>query len=569
MAPEKAREEYEIGRPLLNINKTQAYSLPAVHQCRVKPSAVAYADGSRIPSINACRNTHVYDLDKKKDPLAGIRTANAHLLFYKDGGADLERKIVYVHELRPFFRSLQNLFDGLATLHANDYVHLDIKPPNITVELTRGGTPDNYTFIPRFIDFGLGSRIKDWLKHLTAPVESFPADAVYIYWPPELHFFQVGALFDTMRNPYAIKTGARTYRARTLEEQIAEMNRVMANEMKNDKLQLEGNIYNVSPRVLYNAAGIKVLENTAARDTLYTHPFLYLVDNRHRDTPGVQAFRDWLGGSVAEDARQWFAQFDGRDPKPADLDFDAPDEPKKAVLDVLRKILKGVDMWSMGFVLSWCLRKQLGFKPIRIVDGRLTFSIFNLQTNLPIYGYNQFIEEFFRDAIKPAYELVEGLCNLDYKARLTADQAKIEYARVNKLLATYMKRPEFNDYMTRIGGYRSGDPAATTVPTPVAAAVSPSPHQLNYGVAENYGENIGGLFANAPAGVKPGRIVRGYEEDIEIFGKNIGGLFENAREGPPGAVYPVRPGAARVPMSGKPPLRRSTRRVRKLAVFSP
>lgn len=582
MAPEKAREEYQIGQPLLNINKTQAYTLPAIHQCRVKPSSIAYADGRRIPSINACRNTHLADTNKK-DPLEGIRTAAADLLFYKDGGQDLEKIATYKHQIRPFFRGLQNLFDGLAILHANNYVHLDIKPPNVTVEV-KGVSFGTEEFIPRFIDFGLGSKIEDWLKHLLRDVEPFPADAIYMYWPPELHYLQEKSLFGSLRQT-------------SLDSQLATMRTTIATRMKNKKNDLDKSPYYVSPRVLYNASGQRILENVDARDSLYDTPFSYFVGNKKRNDPNAQAFRDWIGEDTAERARQWFAQFTARRPTAADLDFSAQDEGKGAVLEVLGKILKGVDMWSMGFILAHCLHTHLGFKPLRNADGSLGFTLHRIQGGSAVRARTPFIEEFFREAIKPAYELIEGLSNLDYKTRLTAEQAREEYRRVNTLLATYMKRPEFDEFITLVNGYRVPGAAPGTPATPPSAAAvplppSPSPHQLNYGVAENYGENIGGLFANAPAAVKPGRIVRGDEEDIEIFGKNIGSLFENAPpavkpgrivrgddenfgqnigglfinapEAPPGAVYPVRPGAAPAPVGARPPLRRSGRAIRKI-----
>jgi serine/threonine protein kinase len=556
MSTDKANEEFNIGQPVININQTQEFTLPPVHRCKIKPTSIVDDYGVRMQSIQNCRTG--------TDPLKGTRTANADLLFYKDGGKDLERIAFYKHQLRPFFRGLQNLFDGLARLHAGGYVHLDIKPPNITVELS-GPAAGAEVITPRFIDFGLGSPIKDWLKHLTAPPEkSFPAWAVYIYWPPELHFLQKGALFDTLRYYKEVNLGAGRYRAMTTDEKLTSMMNMMKGPMQQDKKKLSNSTFATSTRGLYDAAGQFILNIKAARDFLYNQPFAYLLDNRNPNSPGARAFKQWVGEANAEAARTWFAQFDARAPSAEDLNFDAPDAQKQAVLEVIGKILKGVDMWSMGVVLGYCLKEFLRFTPIRRGDGSLTYSLIDIQLKAPV-APTPFSDEFFREAILPANELVERLATLDYTVRLTAEQARVEYVRVNGLLATYMKRPEFDAFITHINGHRYPHPGVSTPGTPVKAAhaiplpPSPSPYELNYGGAENYGEEVGNLFTNAPAGFRVARIARGNEEN---FGQNIGGLFENAPAAPPGAPFPVRPGAAPAPMGARPPLgpRRSGRR---------
>ena len=106
------------------------------------------------------------------------------LVFYKNGGPDLQKLNPLSTNYENIFSGFQNLFDGLAIAHKNNLVHTDIKPPNIL----SGVNADHL----RFIDFGLSFET----KHIESIDEMYSNnETFYPYWPFELGcFFKNGEL---------------------------------------------------------------------------------------------------------------------------------------------------------------------------------------------------------------------------------------------------------------------------------------------------------------------------------------------------------------------------------------
>jgi serine/threonine protein kinase len=102
-----------------------------------------------------------------------VELGDPALLLSRDGGVDLSHINVEYRELAAFLESLTTLFDGLALLHRNGVVHLDIKPLNVVSRMNADGT-----FTTRYIDFGLSSTVARAIAE--ARTDN------YAYWPFDL-----------------------------------------------------------------------------------------------------------------------------------------------------------------------------------------------------------------------------------------------------------------------------------------------------------------------------------------------------------------------------------------------
>lgn len=110
------------------------------------------------------------------------------LIFYADGGTDLNNLTLNSADYIPFFEGLCNLFEGLILAHANQTYHLDIKLENAV--LLKNGV-----IHPRFIDFGLSAYSVDTFH-------TIPFQSVYRFWPLESLYINNPHEFD--RNKYNV-----------------------------------------------------------------------------------------------------------------------------------------------------------------------------------------------------------------------------------------------------------------------------------------------------------------------------------------------------------------------------
>lgn len=99
-----------------------------------------------------------------------LKFLNQVSLLSPDGGTDLYHLRPAIKELPAFFEGLLNVFDGLILLHKNNYIHCDVKPPNIVGQKL----PDN-SYKIRLIDFGLSTTVDECIRK--------PKVDNYAYWP--------------------------------------------------------------------------------------------------------------------------------------------------------------------------------------------------------------------------------------------------------------------------------------------------------------------------------------------------------------------------------------------------
>lgn len=140
----KADKEYAESVPFQRIDPAKNYFLWAHHKCELNTANVK-PDNRLNKCLEPMRNA-----DGSTYSVVNMRRPNPTLIFYELGGQDVSDIVLNSGQYGPFFASFLNLLKGLEVLHANHYVHLDIKPLNIvSMELPDG------EFATRFIDFGL------------------------------------------------------------------------------------------------------------------------------------------------------------------------------------------------------------------------------------------------------------------------------------------------------------------------------------------------------------------------------------------------------------------------------
>ena len=420
MSPYSAKEEYAKGAPVRRINTGQAFTLPATHHCKVKPQNALAAN------LAPCR--------KDPDPLGGMNVRQADLLYYKNGGKDLETKLFYTHQLLPFYRSLQGLFDGLVKLHKANYVHLDIKPENVTVE---GQGP----FTARFIDFGLGTEIKDALREIVD--NHLHTDAIYSFWPPEMIFLQRNLFFSGYR-----EMDENTYERENIEDLIEACIYRLQTEKKANIWKLQENYYRVPDYIMVTRDNESPLDYGEVINSLYRRPFrsLYIPFER----VSSPEFEAWVGKQTLQGAREWIFDILDR-PSDEELNMKNPTRGQQATMDVLGKLLKGVDMYSMGILLSFAI-SHLGFSAYWDDKGDVAPILYtqkgdevDLETLEP--EMREFVEGFFHGGILPMFTLINRCMDYDYMTRISAEEAAKTYANGLISLSNYMETPQFQDFM--------------------------------------------------------------------------------------------------------------------------
>jgi len=165
MDKQSAEAEIEITPFLYGIDPAQKYFLYPQKLCTLDKEDIKPSD-----EIEKCTG---YSNDKYNQ-----------LIINTYGGKDLNKIRFAYEEYISFFNSLTNLFDGLELLHANHYIHADVKPPNI-VMLHK--YPNKIH--TRFIDFGLTTNTSpaDFRTSKKAYILATP----YVYWPFDLiYLFQ-------------------------------------------------------------------------------------------------------------------------------------------------------------------------------------------------------------------------------------------------------------------------------------------------------------------------------------------------------------------------------------------
>jgi len=160
MGAKEAGDELIKNRLFRTIDPTQKYFISAT-------------DGDQcIPDLTATEASDQLD----KCPLNP--GGPLQLVFFDYGGTDLDKLTLTAKEYAPFFKSLYNVFEGLALAHANGIVHHDLKPSNIVTQLLPTGE-----FQTRVIDYDFAFDV----NHI-GPADLNHLQRNYIFFPFEVRF---------------------------------------------------------------------------------------------------------------------------------------------------------------------------------------------------------------------------------------------------------------------------------------------------------------------------------------------------------------------------------------------
>ena len=178
-----ADEEFKMAPTLSSIDPEQKYTLYPLKLCNP-----AFEPSNLNENSELCSNI--------------IRKRTRKMILMSDGGVNLGNVLDRLPNGKfnklhlAFFMGLMNIFMGLEHLHANDFVHLDIKATNIVSKIEKGkettffGFMGNPTYTTKLIDFGLSGLVKDKLQ-------SDDTFGNYIVWPFELRLIQKNYLTGT------------------------------------------------------------------------------------------------------------------------------------------------------------------------------------------------------------------------------------------------------------------------------------------------------------------------------------------------------------------------------------
>jgi hypothetical protein len=151
-----AEEELELTKLIKEIDGEQKYFIYPDEMCQPDLSESPEDDYTSCKLIDV-KNKYI----------------SPRILISEDGGTDLWNVEVPKEDYLGFFEGLTNLFKGLAELHANSIVHLDIKPANMVGKRLLDGS-----YKIRYIDFGLSSNV------IVASKSQYHEN--YAYWPYDI-----------------------------------------------------------------------------------------------------------------------------------------------------------------------------------------------------------------------------------------------------------------------------------------------------------------------------------------------------------------------------------------------
>ena len=158
-----ADEEYIESQIWADIDPKQEFSLWADKYCKLDTYNVKPTD-----EMEKCGVQYKNDIKSRR------------LIFYQYGGKDLYKLEPEPKNYINLFKGFANLLHGISIAHKNNIAHMDIKEPNIVVEVK------NDSIILRFIDFGL-QLVTDEIDINNYMLTTYKN--VYSYWPYELAFY--------------------------------------------------------------------------------------------------------------------------------------------------------------------------------------------------------------------------------------------------------------------------------------------------------------------------------------------------------------------------------------------
>jgi len=217
MALHDAAPEFKQKALLAPIDPNQDYLLYPNHICKPDMNAITpenqyekctvrsikgYSSNSNTSPNNNSTST-TYNHTNNSSWVPGVPEDQLRLLFFKNGGDNLNAIQVPQKDYTAFFKSLLSLFEGLALMHEHNLVHLDIKTLNLVSMRNQDGS-----YSSRIIDFGFVSETEPFNTRTQDTLYSNP----YIFWPIEL-FLLSDDVYANQLNPSYLRTQLNQYKS--------------------------------------------------------------------------------------------------------------------------------------------------------------------------------------------------------------------------------------------------------------------------------------------------------------------------------------------------------------------
>lgn len=159
-------EEQKISEIIQALDPSNEFTIPFYESCTTDLSQADEKD-----MIGRCSHTNA---------LVDEGTTKTRQLLYRFGGVDLQNLVRHFASYRKpyiddFIHLLVPIIKGIIVLQKHEYIHCDIKPPNILYDDKKGKL-----FL---IDFGLLTKFKE------LPLKTIVTKFTYPYYPPEFKIY--------------------------------------------------------------------------------------------------------------------------------------------------------------------------------------------------------------------------------------------------------------------------------------------------------------------------------------------------------------------------------------------
>lgn len=363
------------GQPVQGINNSSQFTVAATKKCDLEQKNRA---ASRyMKQIEGCATVNPANLN------------SAELLYMDNGGDDLSKTRFTIKDILPFFRSFQNLFDGLTRFQENDFVHMDIKKNNVVTRKNKDGS-----FTTRFIDFGQSIPLKDtYFANIRSPEI---IQTHYFAWPPYSKF--AGTYFYS-----EYQGGVRAL------------------------------INDVSGIVFHNyyPSVIDVIENEAPP------PYQW----KYKNPINIAPFIDFW---TRRDVVKWIAAFKKKSAEEQNATKFTADLP---IYEFVRRMMLGIDVHALGILLAGMYYSLVGQRGIG--DGKYEMR----GKSIGAAPFRGFADAMYKDVTEPLELLITGMMSHDVNAYTSIEEAsRIYREEIMPMMEDYMTTPFFITLMTKYPG---------------------------------------------------------------------------------------------------------------------
>jgi len=405
MLPEEAEKEFQTTRIVSSFDPDSTYLIYPVRICDVNPDDLFKNKEKTeyIDAIQTCINNDYNPLNMQNDEENIFLPENAKLLYYRYGGKEIFKLNLNPNQIFLLFTNVLHLLNGVNTLHQNNFVHMDINNKNVIVQKNN--------LLPRLIDFGLSIKIEDYFTKIFDENGGYPdvLNVNYVIWPIELRFI------------------SKMFCKKLSKTNLLSKVRYILNQLTDE------------PHHLYTQLSFLAMNNNIP-EILLEYNNIGLIQDSSKFWSEIidTAIEPKLNNDIMDSWRQSLPTI------PNDL-FQYKLVQGSPEFELFSKILKGVDIYSLGFLLSELYLTYVGQIPLFIPHNNKMYKILNSELN-PIdinYLNITFLDTLYDELTIPYFEFVKKLVNFNFNLRLditsTINEFMLILPRFNILLSDEFK----------------------------------------------------------------------------------------------------------------------------------